>query len=175
MESTLQIMPVQRTSRNFGEYAEEFTIIEIKTGKQRTIRINMQLHQHIRDCYEHINPFGINVPVLISQKGTVYTVQRINVMLKAVSYTHLIRIDGQNIYAKGVEVDELRKNVGMVFQRPNPFPKSIFENVAYAVRKRSSCRTLERLCYLRCVEPLQTASGILHHSSDGMGCIRPSG
>ena len=33
--------------------AEEFTIIEIKTGKQRTIRINMQLQQHIRDCYEH--------------------------------------------------------------------------------------------------------------------------
>ena len=38
--------------------AEEFTIIEIKTGKQRTIRINMQLQQHIRDCYEHINPVG---------------------------------------------------------------------------------------------------------------------
>lgn len=39
-----------------------------------------------------------------------------------------------HIYAKGVEVDELRKNVGMVFQRPNPFPKSIFENVAYGLR-----------------------------------------
>lgn len=45
-----------------------------------------------------------------------------------------IRIDGQNIYGKGVQVDELRKNVGMVFQRPNPFPKSIFENVAYGLR-----------------------------------------
>lgn len=45
-----------------------------------------------------------------------------------------IRIDGQNIYSKGIEVDELRKNVGMVFQRPNPFPKSIFENVAYGLR-----------------------------------------
>ena len=64
--------------------AEEFTITEIKTGKQRTIRINMQLQQHIRDCYEHINPVGINAPVLISQKGTVYTVQRINVMLKEI-------------------------------------------------------------------------------------------
>ena len=64
--------------------AEEFTITEIKTGKQRTIRINMQLQQHIRDCYDHINPVGINAPVLISQKGTVYTVQRINVMLKEI-------------------------------------------------------------------------------------------
>lgn len=45
-----------------------------------------------------------------------------------------IRIDGQDIYSKGIEVDELRKNVGMVFQRPNPFPKSIFENVAYGLR-----------------------------------------
>lgn len=43
-------------------------------------------------------------------------------------------IDGENIYAKGVQVDELRKKIGMVFQKPNPFPKSIFENVAYGLR-----------------------------------------
>lgn len=43
-------------------------------------------------------------------------------------------IDGNNIYDKSIEVDELRKNVGMVFQKPNPFPKSIFENVAYGLR-----------------------------------------
>ena len=43
-------------------------------------------------------------------------------------------IDGQNIYDKSVNVDELRKNVGMVFQKPNPFPKTIFENVAYGLR-----------------------------------------
>ena len=64
---------------------EEFTITEIKTGKQRTIRINMQLQQHIRDCYEHINPVGINAPVLISQKGTVYTVHIINLSAKGLS------------------------------------------------------------------------------------------
>lgn len=45
-----------------------------------------------------------------------------------------IDIDGRNIYDRSVNVDELRKNVGMVFQRPNPFPKSIFENVAYGLR-----------------------------------------
>lgn len=43
-------------------------------------------------------------------------------------------IEGKNIYDKSVEVDELRKKVGMVFQKPNPFPKSIFENVAYGLR-----------------------------------------
>lgn len=45
-----------------------------------------------------------------------------------------ILIDGINIYSKGTNVDNLRKNVGMVFQKPNPFPKSIFENVAYGLK-----------------------------------------
>jgi phosphate transport system ATP-binding protein len=45
-----------------------------------------------------------------------------------------IFIDNQNIYDKSILVDELRKNVGMVFQKPNPFPKSIFENVAYGLK-----------------------------------------
>lgn len=45
-----------------------------------------------------------------------------------------ILIDGQDIYGKGIRVDELRGKVGMVFQRPNPFPKSIFDNVAYGLR-----------------------------------------
>ena len=45
-----------------------------------------------------------------------------------------IYIDGQDIYEKKVEVTELRRKVGMVFQKPNPFPMSIFENVAYGLR-----------------------------------------
>ena len=45
-----------------------------------------------------------------------------------------IRLDGQNIYAPGVDVVDVRRRVGMVFQRPNPFPKSIYDNVAYGPR-----------------------------------------
>lgn len=45
-----------------------------------------------------------------------------------------ILLDGEDIYARNVDVDALRRNVGMVFQRPNPFPKSIYENVAYGLR-----------------------------------------
>jgi phosphate transport system ATP-binding protein len=45
-----------------------------------------------------------------------------------------IRLDGEDIYAPSVDVVELRARVGMVFQKPNPFPKSIFENVAYGPR-----------------------------------------
>ncbi len=43
-------------------------------------------------------------------------------------------VDGKNIYEKSVQVDQLRKRVGMVFQKPNPFPKTIFENIAYGLR-----------------------------------------
>ncbi len=45
-----------------------------------------------------------------------------------------IKIDGDNIYKKKVNVEDLRKKIGMVFQKPNPFPKSIFENVAYGLK-----------------------------------------
>ena len=45
-----------------------------------------------------------------------------------------IRIDGRNIYERSVNVAQLRRRVGMVFQKPNPFPKSIYENVAYGLR-----------------------------------------
>jgi len=45
-----------------------------------------------------------------------------------------VKIDDKNIYKKKVQVEELRKEVGMVFQKPNPFPKSIFENVAYGLK-----------------------------------------
>jgi phosphate transport system ATP-binding protein len=45
-----------------------------------------------------------------------------------------ISLEGQNIFAKGTDVAELRRRVGMVFQKPNPFPKSIYENVVYGLR-----------------------------------------
>ena len=45
-----------------------------------------------------------------------------------------IRIDGDDIYDKRIDVSDLRRRVGMVFQKPNPFPKSVYENVAYGLR-----------------------------------------
>ena len=59
---------------------------------------------------------------------------RMNDLIDGTRIEGSICIDGENIYAKGVNVDSLRKKVGMVFQKPNPFPKSIFENVAYGLR-----------------------------------------
>jgi len=59
---------------------------------------------------------------------------RMNDLIDNVKIQGEILIDGENIYSKGVNVDSLRKKVGMVFQKPNPFPKTIFENVAYGLR-----------------------------------------
>jgi len=59
---------------------------------------------------------------------------RMNDLIMNTKMTGDILIDGENIYAKNVLVDELRKKVGMVFQKPNPFPKTIFENIAYGLR-----------------------------------------
>jgi phosphate transport system ATP-binding protein len=59
---------------------------------------------------------------------------RMNDLVDGSRMTGLLSMDGEDIYARNIQVDELRKKVGMVFQRPNPFPKSIFENVAYGLR-----------------------------------------
>lgn len=83
----------------------EFTITERKTGKQRTIRLNKELQLHIKDCYEHIIPLGITAPVLVSQKGTVFTVQRINVILKELKQKYRLKI-------KHFSCHSLRKTFG---------------------------------------------------------------
>lgn len=70
----------------------EFSIIEHKTGKKRTIRINPQLQRHIADCYKAIKPSGKNSPILVSLKGTVYSIQRINVILKELKRKYRLHI-----------------------------------------------------------------------------------
>ena len=76
-----------------------------KTGKQRTIRLNAQLQKHIREYYEHINPVGINAPILVSQKGTVFLVQRINIIFTEVKKKYRLKI-------KNFSCHSLRKTFG---------------------------------------------------------------
>lgn len=59
---------------------------------------------------------------------------RMNDLVDGVRIEGKVTIDGDDIYQKGVDVTDLRRRVGMVFQKPNPFPKSIYENVAYGLR-----------------------------------------
>jgi len=62
------------------------------------------------------------------------TLNRMNDMIKNVRIEGTVKVLGSEIYDKNISVEILRKKVGMVFQQPNPFPKSIFENVAYGLK-----------------------------------------
>ena len=62
------------------------------------------------------------------------TLDRMNDLVPGVRITGDIRYRGEDIYAKDVDVNNLRKEIGMVFQKPNPFPMSIYDNVAYGPR-----------------------------------------
>ena len=84
---------------------EEFTIIEKKTGKKRELRLNPLLQQHIQECYEHIQPIGLKAPILVSQKGTVFSIQRINVILKEIKRKYRVKV-------KNFSCHSLRKTFG---------------------------------------------------------------
>ncbi|BDQ02252.1 phosphate ABC transporter ATP-binding protein PstB [Ignavibacterium sp.] len=80
-----------------------------------------------------------NVTALIGPSGCgkstfLRTLNRMNELIDDVRVEGEIIIDGQNIYESGIDVVELRKRVGMIFQKSNPFPKSIYENVAFGLR-----------------------------------------
>lgn len=88
--------------------------------------INMQMAEHTVTAF--IGPSGCGKSTFLR------LFNRMNDLIDGTRLEGQCLIDGNDIYAKGVNVDLLRKNVGMVFQRPNPFPKSIFENVAFGLR-----------------------------------------
>jgi len=75
-----------------------------------------------------------------------------------------IRLDGEDIYASDVDPVQLRARVGMVFQKPNPFPKSIFENVVYAPRIHGLCSTKAE--YAEIVEKSLTRAGLWEEVKD---------
>lgn len=94
--------------------------------------------------FEALKGISVEIPqnqvtVLIGPSGCGKStfLRCINRMNDLIDGSHLegeVRIDGENIYDRSVDVVELRKEVGMVFQKPNPFPTSIYDNVAYGPR-----------------------------------------
>lgn len=62
------------------------------------------------------------------------TLNRMNDLIQGVRITGKVKYDGKDIFAPGTDVNELRKNIGMVFQKPNPFPMSVYDNIAYGPR-----------------------------------------
>ncbi len=97
---------------------------------------------------------------------------RMNDLVDGCEISGQILLDEQNIYQKDVDVADLRRRVGMVFQKPNPFPKSIYENVAYGLRiqgikkKRQIDETVEWA--LRSAALWNEVKDRLHESALGM-------
>jgi phosphate transport system ATP-binding protein len=88
--------------------------------------INLQVRSHLVTAF--IGPSGCGKSTFLR------TLNRMNDIIVGTRVEGQVLIDGHDVYAAGVDVVQLRRRVGMVFQKSNPFPKSIFENVAYGLR-----------------------------------------
>lgn len=94
--------------------------------KQALFDISMKIPKKRVTAF--IGPSGCGKSTLLR------TMNRMNDLVEGCSVTGKILLDKQDIYEKDVNAADLRRRVGMVFQKPNPFPKSIYENVAYGLR-----------------------------------------
>ena len=92
------------------------------------------------------------------------TLNRMNDIIPGTRVEGRVLIDGANIYEPGVDVVALRRKVGMVFQKSNPFPKSIFENVAYGLRINGMAGPASELAG-RVEESLKQAARVSDHTA----------
>ena len=122
----------EHNTLNVNDIGEEQTAVEVKN-------LNLWFgNKHV------LNDISMRIPknkitALIGQSGCgkstlISCFNRLNDLYDGCKYDGEIIIDGQNINSRKVNVPRLRTNVGMVFQRPNPFPMSIYENVCYGLK-----------------------------------------
>ena len=116
------------------------TIIDVKTlnffygSKQALYDITIPIRKN--QVTALIGPSGCGKSTFLR------TIDRMNDLIPGTRTQGEAVMSGRNIYDKNVDVVELRQIIGMVFQRPNPFPKSIFENVAYGLRIQGKTKAL---------------------------------
>jgi phosphate transport system ATP-binding protein len=104
--------------------AENVNVYYGDTQALRDVSINI----HAQQITALIGPSGCGKSTFLR------CLNRMNDVIDGCRVAGSITLDGQNIYAPDVDVVELRSRIGMVFQKPNPFPKSVFENIAYGPR-----------------------------------------
>ena len=95
-------------------------------SSQALHNISMDIQQRVVTAF--IGPSGCGKSTFIR------TLNRMNDVIPGTRVEGQVLIDGRDIYSAGTDVVELRRRVGMVFQKSNPFPKSIFDNIAYGLR-----------------------------------------
>ncbi len=107
---------------------DKYTIenLELFYGDFKALKnINMRIQE--KEITAFIGPSGCGKSTLLK------TLNRMNDLVEGCRITGSVKLDGEDIYGK-IDVNNLRKRVGMVFQKPNPFPMSIFDNIAYGPR-----------------------------------------
>lgn len=128
---SIDISALGRDRRNLN-LADESVAIEVESlnlfygQKQALFDINMPIPKQRVTAF--IGPSGCGKSTLLR------CFNRMNDLVDTCRIEGSINLDGHNIYRKGEDVADLRRRVGMVFQKPNPFPKSIYENVIYGLR-----------------------------------------
>jgi len=147
------VTPRDSTPSYAAQRTETHAEVEAETHVLTIEHFNLHYGKHhaLHDINMNI-PEGM-VTALIGPSGCgkstlLRSVNRLNDLVDNVHIDGAMRFRGENIYAKNVDVIELRKRLGMVFQKSNPFPMSIFENVVYARRiaGERNRRTLREVC-----------------------------
>jgi len=109
------------------EIALNVTDLDLFYGEKQALKkVNMEIPRNRVTAF--IGPSGCGKSTLLR------CFNRMNDLVDNVHVDGLITLDNEDIHSKHLNVAELRRRVGMVFQKPNPFPKSIYENVAYGLR-----------------------------------------
>ncbi|MBB1318983.1 phosphate ABC transporter ATP-binding protein [Shewanella sp. SR43-4] len=125
--STMKKEAVDLVNLPAQDTALEIRNLDLRYGnKQALFDVSMKIPK--KQVTAFIGPSGCGKSTLLR------CINRMNDLVDICKIDGEILLHGQNIYDKKVDVAALRRNVGMVFQRPNPFPKSIYENVVYGLR-----------------------------------------
>jgi phosphate transport system ATP-binding protein len=125
-------IPARMTAPQLSERAAAAAKIAVRNldfyyGKSQALhQVSLDIPERIVMAF--IGPSGCGKSTFLR------TLNRMNDVIPGTRVTGEVSIDGQDIYQPGVDVVHLRRKVGMVFQKSNPFPKSIFDNVAYGLR-----------------------------------------
>jgi phosphate transport system ATP-binding protein len=117
------------SGRNRVEYETTIKVVDLDLyygDKQALNKVNMEIPRHRVTAF--IGPSGCGKSTLLR------CFNRMNDLIDNIRIEGLISLDEEDIYSRTLNVADLRRRVGMVFQKPNPFPKTIYENVAYGLR-----------------------------------------
>ena len=126
-KSAMSTKSVDLKNLSQEETALEIRNLDLKYGdKQALFDVSMKIPE--KQVTAFIGPSGCGKSTLLR------CINRMNDLVDNCHISGEVLLHGQNIYDKKIDVAALRRNVGMVFQRPNPFPKSIYENVVYGLR-----------------------------------------